>query len=387
MSRLLLSLPVLFLCVQLSRAQNLISNSGFEERNTCTELHAVCAPEGWFRIPLDPVSALRGTAGFVAGNHHDNIVMENVKRPGINRTYIYTKLLCPLEKGKEYSFTASFRTASDQNFYRINLLWTSFEPFRFQNRIARETERNTIKPENKISDQSFGWKDYNIRFIATGEEKYVLIGNLEREIFPGKPTAQQRSLIIYEVDNVALYPTDESVKACAERDANIQNLYLNNYRHTPGKFIDEEGELPAAPKEEIKKDTPPLPPPVVVEPPPPPPVVNDTLVIPDVLFKFDKKDLNPAFAYRLDTLIDKIRNKTFKRIEILGHTDSLGNNKYNQKLSIDRAEVVKKYLIDRLKYPADIIVTKGFAATLPVSTNSNSTGRQKNRRVEIVLVK
>lgn len=385
MTRLLLFLLLTVLCISKPNAQNLISNPGFEDRNTCTELRAVCAPEGWFRIPLDPVSVLKGTAGFIMGNHHDNLVMENVKRPGINRSYLYTKLLCPLESGKEYVFTAWFRTANNYEFYRMDLLWTSFEPFRFQSRIAGERQRNTIKPENKISDQAVGWKEYRINFIATGEEKYVLIGNLEREIFPGRPTAQQRSLIIYEIDNVSLYPVDKTINACQEINENKRKLYLNNYRHTPGKFIDEDDEPVSTPlpQEPIKIDTP-IPAPVVV---PPPPIVNDTLVIPDVLFKFDKKDLNPAFAYRLDTLIDKIKNKTFKRIEILGHTDSLGDNAYNQKLSINRSETVKKYLIGRLKYPEDIIITKGFAATLPVSTNATSEGRQKNRRVEIVLIK
>jgi OOP family OmpA-OmpF porin len=130
----------------------------------------------------------------------------------------------------------------------------------------------------------------------------------------------------------------------------------------------------------------------VVTPPPfvpgnPSRIVNDTLVIPDVLFKFDKKELNPLFAGRLDSLIDKIKNKTFKRIEVLGHTDSLGNDSYNQRLSLSRAETVKKYLMDHLHYTADIIITKAFAATIPVSTNTTSSGRQKNRRVEIVLIK
>ncbi|MDB5210688.1 MAG: ompA family protein, partial [Sediminibacterium sp.] len=119
----------------------------------------------------------------------------------------------------------------------------------------------------------------------------------------------------------------------------------------------------------------------------PPPVVNDTLVIPDVLFKFDEKELKPEFAGKLDSLIDKIKNKTFKRIEILGHTDSLGNDQYNQRLSLGRAETVKKYLMNHLHYSADIIVTKAFAATVPVSSNATSAGRQKNRRVEIVLIK
>jgi outer membrane protein OmpA-like peptidoglycan-associated protein len=125
-----------------------------------------------------------------------------------------------------------------------------------------------------------------------------------------------------------------------------------------------------------------VPPPSLV-----PPVVNDTFIVPDVLFKFDKSELKPAFANRLDTLIDKIKTKTFKRIEILGHTDSLGNDAYNKNLSVSRAETVKKYLIDRLHYDPATIVTKGFAATIPVTSNATSAGRQRNRRVEIVLVK
>lgn len=382
MSRLLFFLLTIC-CLSTTHAQNLIGNSSFEDRNTCTELRAVCAPEGWFRIPLDAVSAIKGTAGFFLGNHHDNIVMENVKRPGINRTYIYTRVLCALEQGREYVFTASFRTAPGQDFYRMNILWLPFEPFRYQDRISKEPGRNTIRPDNKKDDQPAGWKEYSIRFIATGEEKYLLIGNLEREVFPGKPTAQQRSLIIYEIDNVSLVPADPSVNACKERAENQKKLYANNYRHTPGKFIDEDPGVIPDPEPEIKKDTPA---PVLIDLPPPP-VVNDTLVIPDVLFKFDKSELNPVFAYRLDTLIDKIKNKSFKRIEILGHTDSLGNNTYNQKLSISRAETVKKYLSDHLDYPAGNILTKGFAATLPVTTNANAAGRQKNRRVEIVLIR
>ncbi|MEO7531146.1 MAG: OmpA family protein, partial [Sediminibacterium sp.] len=152
-----------------------------------------------------------------------------------------------------------------------------------------------------------------------------------------------------------------------------------------GKFIDDQEELPKTSEPEIKKETEApvaLPAPVAE-----PSVVNDTLVIPDVLFKFDKSELNPVFAGRLDSLIDKIRNKTFKRVEVLGHTDSLGNNAYNQRLSLNRAQTVKKYLMDNLYYAADIIVTKAFAATIPVSTNTTAVGRQKNRRVEIVLVK
>jgi outer membrane protein OmpA-like peptidoglycan-associated protein len=110
------------------------------------------------------------------------------------------------------------------------------------------------------------------------------------------------------------------------------------------------------------------------------------LIIPDVLFKFDKSELNTLFTNRLDTLVEKIRGRTFQRIEVLGHTDSLGTDAYNTRLSQNRAETVKEYLIRHLNYPVDRIITKAFAASLPRSSNSTAAGRQMNRRVEIVLV-
>ncbi|MES2371756.1 MAG: OmpA family protein [Bacteroidota bacterium] len=382
MTRLLLLLLTLSCAIYLP-AQNLIANGNFEHRNTCTEFRAICAPEAWFRIPLDAVSANKGTAGYLVGNHHENMVMENMARPGISRTYLYTRLLCPLVKGTEYVFSVSFKTPENQSFAHVDLLWLDFEPFHFQDRISRAKERLHLTQENKTQDRELGWKAYSIQFTATGEEKYLLIGNMTKEIFPGKA---QKQMIVYSIDNVKLSPLVPG-KACEESWKNQEALYLLNYRHTPGKFVDELDEPPADPQPEIPKDTPP---PVVhqpVVPQVPPVVVNDTLVIPDVLFKFDKKELNPLFAGRLDSLIDKIKNKTFKRIEVLGHTDSLGNDGYNQRLSLSRAETVKKYLMDHLHYAADIIITKAFAATLPVSTNATSIGRQKNRRVEIVLIK
>ncbi|MES2004434.1 MAG: OmpA family protein [Bacteroidota bacterium] len=381
MKQLLFLLITIRLAVPLC-AQNLLANGGFEDRNTCTELRAVCAPEGWFRIPLDAVSNNKGTAGFLLGHHHESVVMENVSRPGIFRSYLYTRLLCPLQKGKEYVFTASFRTpANNEVFRHVDILWLGFEPFHFQDRIKSEKQLISITVQDKTEDLPGGWKTYRQTFIASGEEEYLLIGNLSKGIFPCKP--QRGPFIIYDMDNLSVFPTDPSIAACAELENNRNKLYLHNYRHTPGKFLDDEEPPPTQPK----KDTPVLVKQTPALIPAPIPVVNDTLVIPDVLFKFNKSELNPVFATRLDSLIDKIKNKTFQRIEVLGHTDSLGKEAYNQQLSISRAETVKKYLIDRLHYAADIILTKGFAATLPVTSNATGAGRQRNRRVEIVLVR
>src|SRR6478609_2655512 len=213
MTRLLLLL-LSVACFTNSPAQNLVSNGGFEERNVCTEFRVLCAPEGWFRIPLDPVSIGKGTAGFLAGNHHETIVMENIARPGIFRTYLYTRLLCPLEKGREYVFTASFRIQNNEMLRFVDLAWLDFEPFHFQDRIAKARQKMSITPDNKTEDQPLGWKQYSIHFTATGEEQYLLIGNLGKTTFLGKP--QTRSLVIYEMDNVSVFPADNSIKSCKE---------------------------------------------------------------------------------------------------------------------------------------------------------------------------
>jgi hypothetical protein len=92
-------------CFENIQAQNLFANGGFEDRNICTEFQAKCAAEAWFRIPLTAVTNVNGTAGFFMGNQYESIVMENIGRPGLSRTFIYTKLLCRPEKGKAYTFT------------------------------------------------------------------------------------------------------------------------------------------------------------------------------------------------------------------------------------------------------------------------------------------
>jgi outer membrane protein OmpA-like peptidoglycan-associated protein len=384
---------VLLICLMLAclrggYAQNLIANADFEDRNTCDEYHVHCAAEAWFRIPLAPVSPVNGTAGFLSNNHYENILVENNSKRGIFRSFIYTKLLCRLEKGRTYIFSAYFKSENG-NFDYVNIQLLDFEPYRYQTKILKPpTPPITITEQNLANVRRKDWREYAISFVATGEEEYLLIGNLVKDDPKSK---KKRGLVIYNIDNVSLRPAGKQEKACPEKNNNQVKLYQTNYRHTPNIYLDEEEHTA---KKRVVADsvskqetvaTPPLKesgPTTVVVPP-----VNDTLVIPDVLFKFDRSELNPVFSVRLDTLVDKIRNRSFQRIEILGHTDSLGTNVYNQKLSQSRSETVKNYLVQKLNYPEEKIVTKAFAATLPVSTNRTSAGRQKNRRVEIVLVR
>jgi len=107
----------------------------------------------------------------------------------------------------------------------------------------------------------------------------------------------------------------------------------------------------------------------------------------DVLFDFDKADVRPDAAQALGRLATVIRGYPTGRVAIEGHTDAKGNDAYNQKLSERRAESVKSWLVEREKIAADRITTRGAGKSRPVADNSTEAGRQKNRRVEVVIQK
>jgi outer membrane protein OmpA-like peptidoglycan-associated protein len=72
------------------------------------------------------------------------------------------------------------------------------------------------------------------------------------------------------------------------------------------------------------------------------------------------------------------------KIQLEGHTDSVGSDEYNQKLSEERAEAVREYLVSQ-GVPGDTVTAAGFGKSKPVADNSTAQGRQQNRRVEMVV--
>lgn len=107
----------------------------------------------------------------------------------------------------------------------------------------------------------------------------------------------------------------------------------------------------------------------------------------DVLFDFDQAEIRPDAATALARLATVIRGYPAGRAEIQGHTDAKGNAAYNQRLSERRAEAVKRWLVEREKIAAGRLATRGFGKSRPVADNDTEGGRQKNRRVEVVIHK
>jgi outer membrane protein OmpA-like peptidoglycan-associated protein len=104
----------------------------------------------------------------------------------------------------------------------------------------------------------------------------------------------------------------------------------------------------------------------------------------DVLFKTGSFELLSGARERLAKVSGIVIAHPGLKLEVEGHTDSVGSDEYNQKLSENRAGAVRDYLVSQ-GIPADAIVSRGLGKTQPVATNDTAEGRQQNRRVELVL--
>ncbi len=105
----------------------------------------------------------------------------------------------------------------------------------------------------------------------------------------------------------------------------------------------------------------------------------------DAFFDFDKSVVKPAGKAKLDDLVSKVKGINLEVIIAVGHTDSIGSDAYNQKLSVRRAEAVKAYLVSK-GIEKNRIYTEGKGEKQPVASNKTKEGRAKNRRVEIEVV-
>jgi len=104
----------------------------------------------------------------------------------------------------------------------------------------------------------------------------------------------------------------------------------------------------------------------------------------DVLFDTAKYSLRPLAREKLAKVAGIVSGHPGLRLDVEGHTDSVGSDSYNQRLSEQRGEAVRDYLTQQ-GIAASAVTAKGLGKTQPVASNDTAQGRQQNRRVEIVI--
>jgi OmpA-OmpF porin, OOP family len=108
-------------------------------------------------------------------------------------------------------------------------------------------------------------------------------------------------------------------------------------------------------------------------------------VIKDLQFDTAKATIKPEYTKPLDDVVTVLKENPTLKIEIEGHTDNVGKEKYNEKLSMKRAEVVKEFL-EKRGIDKGRLIAKGYGFSKPIASNDTPEGRTENRRVELTPV-
>ncbi|MEP7233762.1 MAG: OmpA family protein [Ignavibacteriota bacterium] len=114
--------------------------------------------------------------------------------------------------------------------------------------------------------------------------------------------------------------------------------------------------------------------------------VGETVRLNNLFFDFKKSTLKPESFAELDRLYELLEASPSMEVEIAGHTDDVGSEELNMKLSLDRARAVRDYLVAKNISRKRLTIT-GFGKSKPIASNDSEDGRQQNRRVEFTIVK
>ena len=109
------------------------------------------------------------------------------------------------------------------------------------------------------------------------------------------------------------------------------------------------------------------------------------IVINNIFFETGKATLSPQSNVELEKAVDLLKTNPTMIIEVGGHTDNVGDDAYNMKLSHDRSKSVREYLV-KAGIASERVQAKGYGESNPIATNDTEDGRKANRRTEFVIL-
>ena len=355
-----------------ANGQNLLPNGDFSEKITCIEYDQECGPMGWKLTSSDPPTYFEEyNSDSVRISQWTAVVMKNFYIPDY-REYLQAPILCPLIKGKKYLV----RIEVKPNHYAVRELDIAFLP---SYAVAKYNTLLPIQPAIKFYNDKFllsksnDWLTLTRTFIATGYEKYILIGNFQSDAstYAKHIDETKGTRVSYFVKKAELLQTDNS--PICDYSNKLALLRKDRYRHTlfMNRFFPNFDSLETRQTQANKSIS-----------------GDDVSEKPElfqpVYFKFNRFNLDNKSKSVLDSLSDFLLKNKGIFVKISGHTDNIGSDSYNLRLSIKRAQSAGKYLQSK-GINKNRIVIQGLGSSNPIETNNTPDGRQINRRAEFVL--
>ena len=349
--------------------QNLVPNPSFEEVSRCP--HSFSTDKKDFVVPgwksptngtpdhfhscswgeADVPFNWAGSANARTGKGYAGMYVWNKRTDDKSyREYIQCELAESLVKGEKYVLEFYYRLASHAVYTsnRIGLAITESSLSYTHDQVIDVVPVISIEKDTAVTETTGGWERAATEYVATGNERYITIGNF----FDNKSTKSTRlphrigknmmliTSAYYIIDDVSVKPID-SLKT---------------------KLVPE--------LSKFKRDT--------IE-------LNTDYILKNIQFEFDSYKLLRSSFVELDKVVEYLKQKPEVNIRLSGHTDFIGSDEYNLTLSRSRSRSVADYFI--LKgINSHRIVSYGFGKTRPILLDKTDDARKINRRVEIRFV-
>jgi outer membrane protein OmpA-like peptidoglycan-associated protein len=359
---------------------NLLLNGGFEEVNTCTEYDAECGVEGWFYLKDVKAQMLSNDiATNLLGTNSFGIYYNWQGYTGFT-PIIGTILPCGLQKGSRYTFKGIISARLNPKLLLKAGICTG-QKFYVPNRpFAKQMQPDSIIQMTPVPATNFFEFEYN--FTAAGTEKYLTFGTyIEEDTAGAKKKLIGVQTVSLVLDNFQLIPFNKNETLCAAYLSNKRKIYDYNFRHKEMDYsLYGKGELAIQFNNNDSNSVTQTKGPVVSYFHP------DTLKLGDVFFDFNKAVLKPAALNMLEIFFIKNKNPLpVDSIYVEGHTDSIGTDKRNLTLSLQRCESVRQWLLLNSILSASGIQIHPFGKSRPFASNITPEGRALNRRVELII--
>ncbi|MFT3933742.1 MAG: OmpA family protein [Chitinophagaceae bacterium] len=361
---------ILIIAFHSATAQSLLANGGFEDENVCTEYNALCAPAGWISTAVSSSYYYFKDYKIAHNGRYCMAVVCGHTQSVYRRNYIRTPLVCSLKK--DHHYTLSFFLKSRYPIMDSMGVYFSANDFLYGKQALYKI-LPTVYVKDAITTpiaKDTSWQKVTIDYKANGEENFVALGYAAKKDLNGNTGINKEYDFLVYLDDIAMEPADKFEKLCPEWQQNQEIIYSQHERH---EFLEREIKLYTQQPPTIKRFAPTIIPHI------------DTLVIPDILFATNKYALDASSRPLLDSICNILQHEKFDSLLVEGHTDNAGSLAYNTRLSEGRANAVADYIRLMTNISGRRLQVYFYAFLRPAADNSTPEGRQKNRRVEILI--